>query len=404
MRNASRCQRALEEVYWRHRTRPADNPRPKPPLDAVLPSDQIEAKVLDGLRKARALEVFWKRPITNAQLQAEIERMARDSPDPARLRELWAALDNDPGRVAECLARPVLADRLVRHWYAYDESFHGSLRRRIEQELQALAPGAPPEALSGQAREMQLLRGEATASELPTGGARGATSVVIPEEAWSAELRRLAALWGENGAAAAPPLRRWSPLQEEAQRSYVVTVLETGRDGLRLALVEWPKRPFETWWAEVASRLEASLPQTDGGETLGGELPELQESACTEDSWQSLRAVPDARDNHVAVWTGSEMILSWSALAGAVSYDVVQGDLGTLRATGGDFTAATESCLAADTTATQHLSSGVPAPGEETWFLVRGGGCGGDGTYDTGEPSLLGSRDAEVDAAASSCP
>jgi hypothetical protein len=37
--------------------------------------------------------------------------------------------------MAECLARPVLAERLIRHWYASDERFHGELKRRAETEL-----------------------------------------------------------------------------------------------------------------------------------------------------------------------------------------------------------------------------------------------------------------------------
>src|SRR6516164_5560968 len=38
-------QRAIEEVRWRHRVWPKDNPEPKPPLDAVISQEQIEKKV-----------------------------------------------------------------------------------------------------------------------------------------------------------------------------------------------------------------------------------------------------------------------------------------------------------------------------------------------------------------------
>lgn len=40
-------QRAIEEVYWRHRIWPKENPNPKPPLDAVMP--QAELKKNRGL-------------------------------------------------------------------------------------------------------------------------------------------------------------------------------------------------------------------------------------------------------------------------------------------------------------------------------------------------------------------
>lgn len=108
------AQRAIEEVYHRHRIWPADNPEPKPPLDLVLPEEALRAKVKDYLRLSSALEVYWQGPINAADLQAEVERMARDTRQPEVLSELWAALGNDPALIAECLARPLLVEWLVR--------------------------------------------------------------------------------------------------------------------------------------------------------------------------------------------------------------------------------------------------------------------------------------------------
>src|SRR5262245_36654476 len=42
-------QRAIEEVYWRHRIWPKDRPDPKPSLDAVMSQAQIEKKIADYL-------------------------------------------------------------------------------------------------------------------------------------------------------------------------------------------------------------------------------------------------------------------------------------------------------------------------------------------------------------------
>jgi N-acetylneuraminic acid mutarotase len=106
-------QRAIEKVYWRHRIWPAANASPKPPLDKVMSQAQIEGKVEDYLRNSQALEDYWQRPITPDQLQAEMERIASHTKQPAVLRELFAALGNDPFVIAECLARAVLAERLL---------------------------------------------------------------------------------------------------------------------------------------------------------------------------------------------------------------------------------------------------------------------------------------------------
>src|SRR6184192_3651673 len=104
-------QRAIEEVYWRHRIWPAANADPKPSLDAVMSQAQLEKKVADYLRDSQALEDYWQRPITAEQLQAEMERMATNTKQPEVLQELFEALGNDPFVIAECLARPVLAER-----------------------------------------------------------------------------------------------------------------------------------------------------------------------------------------------------------------------------------------------------------------------------------------------------
>ena len=74
---------------------------------------QIEKKVEGYLRNSQALEDYWQRPITADQLQAEMERMASHTKQPEVLRELFEALGNDPFVIAECLARPVLTERLI---------------------------------------------------------------------------------------------------------------------------------------------------------------------------------------------------------------------------------------------------------------------------------------------------
>src|SRR5213076_3104098 len=114
-------QGAIEDVYWRHRIWPAERTDPKPSLNTVMSQAQLEEKVTDYLRKSHALEDYWHRPITAEQLQAEMDRMAKNTKQPDVLRELFAALGDDPFVIAECLARPALADRLLTNWYAYDQ-------------------------------------------------------------------------------------------------------------------------------------------------------------------------------------------------------------------------------------------------------------------------------------------
>ena len=115
-------QRAIEEVYWRHRIWPKERPDPKPSLDPGMPQTQLENKVADYLRESQALENYWEKPISAEQLQAETDRMARHTKQPELLRELFEALGNDPDIIAECLARPVLTKRLIADLSLQDET------------------------------------------------------------------------------------------------------------------------------------------------------------------------------------------------------------------------------------------------------------------------------------------
>src|SRR5438128_522407 len=160
-------QRAIEEVYWRHRIWPrnsGERPDPKPPLDAVMSQAQLERKVTDYLRKSQALEDYYQRPITAEQLQAEMDRMAQHTRQPEVLHELFEALGNDPFVIAECLARPALADRLLTNWYAYDQTIHSDLKRRAVTELQAhlatIGSGGDSGRATGACSETEFVKSE----------------------------------------------------------------------------------------------------------------------------------------------------------------------------------------------------------------------------------------------------
>jgi hypothetical protein len=145
-------QRAIEEIYWRHRIWPKESPDPKPPLDAVISRAQLEKKVADYLRNSQELEDYWHRPVAPEQLQAEMDRMAKHTKQPRVLRELFAALGNDPFVIAECLARPVLTERLLTSQYAHDETTHRGPRRPAELALKADLPARSLANTSGAAQ------------------------------------------------------------------------------------------------------------------------------------------------------------------------------------------------------------------------------------------------------------
>ena len=96
--------------------------------------------------------------------------------------------------------------------------------------------------------------------------------------------------------------------------------------------------------------------------------------------------------------------LDWTRWDGDQTvFDVVRGDLVGLVGSGGDFAPATETCLANDATAPPVDDGDVPASGQGFWYLLRSVNCGTNATYDTGEPSQIGLRDAEIGASGSDC-
>ena len=293
------AQRAIEAVYHQRRLWPEGNPQPKPPLDDVMLDAAIRAKVEDYLRKSAALEAYWRRAITPDELQADLDRMARDTKQPDALRELWEALSNDPMLIAECLSRPALVERLTREGYANDERFHGDLRRRAEAELRRHAEAGdsePANAMSGERREVEWRLARMRNAEF---GMRNVEA--LDEEQWRAQMDKLRRIFdtsadgvpqcrfSRRGLASEPqptevgtlnavypaPSGKWSALQEDEERFYALMILEQSAERVKAAMVEWRKLSFDEWWSGVRGQMEAlivvSAIQSSGKENVGKE-------------------------------------------------------------------------------------------------------------------------------------
>src|SRR5438552_37953 len=331
-------QRAIEEVYWRHRIWPEANPGSKPPLDRVMSQAQIEKKVEDYLRNSQALEDYWQRPITPDQLQAEMERMASHTKQPGVLRELFAALGNDPLVIAECLARPVLAERVITELYAHDSRFHGELKRRAEAELRTHPSVREMKQTSGMYTEMEWIKSDSTQDQDKGGAAspedyakangqrRGAEDgVTLNSREWNENVQKLAKDLGDTKASdpsAKIKTGVLSPLREDEGHYYAVAVTNKGKDRLKLATVAWLKEPLRSWLAKAETQVPVTMAAVSANYTLpvisGQSDNSIPSVACTDDTWTptSTTNAPAGRYEHTAVWTGSEMIV-WGGFNGS---------------------------------------------------------------------------------------
>src|SRR5436190_582889 len=285
-------QPAIEDVYWRHRIWPKERPDPKPSLDALMAQATIEKKVQDYLRNSELLEQEWQKPITPEQLQAEMDRMAQHTKQPEVLRELFAALGNDPLVIAECLARPVLAERIA----------NGD-PVAAEPALSASRTGVPP----------------AHPARMP--------------------LQK-------------PVLAAWLA---KAETQLPVTMAAAGASYTLPAISDQPSGCIDDSWtatsttnAPTGRRFHTAV--WTGSEMIGG--GRLEEDFVLlntggrynpgTDSWTttSTTNAPTARSSHTAVWTGSEMIV-WGGC-----HDLFCNPLNT----GGRYNPGTDSWTATSTT------------------------------------------------------
>jgi hypothetical protein len=115
-------------------------------------------------------------------------------------------------------------------------------------------------------------------------------------------------------------------------------------------------------------------------------------------------AVPAAVAPVQASKSGTDISLAWDVVAAAQSYDVVRGGLASLLASEGDFSIATNGCIADDVAAGPVDDGELPPSGDALWYLVRAANCGGAGSYDEGGAGQAAPRDAEIELPASACP
>lgn len=94
----------------------------------------------------------------------------------------------------------------------------------------------------------------------------------------------------------------------------------------------------------------------------------------------------------------------WSEIPCAIVYDLVFGDLRLLTRTNGAYTLATKGCVVNDAPPPGIEFPQEPEAGAAFWFLVRGVGPGGPGTYNTAAPTQVGDRDPGIAASPSPCP
>jgi hypothetical protein len=287
-------------------------------------------------------------------LQAEIDRMIRETKAPETLREIFAALYDDPLLIAECLARPLVTQRAI------DQAF-GRDAKQLDVELER-AKSAPLEA----GAVAPPSSGYSVAAVTTTGCTNDAWTAITPavqkranhSTVWTgAEM----IVWGgynsedgylDSGERYDPATNTWTaaatannPLARSRH-----TAVWTGSE-----MIVWGGIDVAAQYLNSGARYNPST-----------------------NTWTTLptSGAPSGRAFHTAVWTGSKMIV-W----GGFHDELLDHFLNT----GGRYD------LSTNTWASTSTGSNVPserASHTAVWsgsdMIVWGGA--GDGVVDTGGP------------------
>jgi hypothetical protein len=99
----------------------------------------------------------------------------------------------------------------------------------------------------------------------------------------------------------------------------------------------------------------------------------------------------------------NKQIFNWNSDTVADRYDVMKGDLMSLRSSNGDFTSSLTGCLEENSADTQSSDSVDPGSDEGFYYLIRGQADCRNGTINCGHPGQIEDRDAEIDSSSNKC-
>jgi len=306
------AQEAIERVYYSHQ------------LDATLSFEQavprslLERKVQKYLQESAALESFWHTPVTADMLAAEWLRIARESRFPERLREIGAALGDDPFLIQECFIRPVLANRLTRGFFDFDPRFQANARvpkQSWEAWWEEIRPRLDPAAVVPVAFDAwpDFERAGVSRMDLtiPSPGLPATTESCIPDDTW---------------------------LQDPVP------------DGRRAHTAVWTGTQMIIW----------------GGQTGLGMTRTGSRYDPLTDTWtpMSTLGAPHQRYGHNAIWTGSRMIV-WGGTDNEVGFVIL--------ADGGQYDPAADAWIPISTVNAPEARSGFALVWDGSRMVVWGG-------------------------------
>ncbi|MGH8029756.1 MAG: Kelch repeat-containing protein, partial [Arenimonas sp.] len=295
--NAVDCEALVQTAYWDLRNEGHAGTFPLVQYREVLATRaERTARMVSYLRAQRG------RDLSQADLQGEIDRLGRDTQAPQALAKVFKALGNDPQLIGECLAKPVLVDRLARQYFAQDTRVHGPVATRAQLALDAaIAASATP--VGASPARLPLITAELderVANPAATGAEKALVRTLVEHNVAQWQI------------APATSRTRWSRLHET--ETEFTALRGDYRDGkLELRTLRWPKQRLDAWWTTASA---SYAPDFSTKAPHGLTLPQLASGEIAH--WSRMRdhdtyPLGSEGDRSVVVATGSEVLI-WGGL------------------------------------------------------------------------------------------
>lgn len=266
------CQMALEDIKWSETIWPESNTAPKPERRDVLSDAKVRERVEDNYRMENALAARYGIHVSTAQLQHELDRIARTTRAPEKLMQRFQALDMSPQAIADCVVRPVLVERSLRQQMENDADLQEKNRTLIRAGLEE--------------KDFKAWWSEERTRWLPMPEKRNLSGLFVP------------AIADESQSAKAATPDTWRIEQDHVPAAR------------RMHTAVWTGAEMIVWGGEI--KTVVIDPETDLEKTVyvvtntGGRYdPAINVWTASTNTTEA----PSARWRHTAVWTGTEMVV-----------------------------------------------------------------------------------------------
>lgn len=280
----------IEEIYQRNRTGKENFKMP--------PFEFFERKAMDDIRYSIALEKFFNYSITEEKLQAEMDRIAKNTKKPETLKQIFDLLGNDPGLIAEIYVREILSRRLLESFY-YSKGFkeHADLRKKVEEEIKNLRSVEDLKKLSGEYFETSFYKKPIKKN------LKNIKGIGLSEKEWKDYLGLIKKNF--NGIDGELKEGMISRIIDNRNSITVLGVLKSEKDYIRLGICRWKKKTFSEWWNEIKKDIPLSL----NYKKAKFRTSKIYGNSCKDDTWYPLPFKIEPREKAISYNYGDYLVI-----------------------------------------------------------------------------------------------